>query len=180
MGNLKTRLTIGLLSLGYVLTSVLFVCIAAGWFVPIDYFDYFLIDLNNRWILGLVFFLIFVLTFPLLINSFRSKSHKLATIHQTALGQIEITLTALQELILHAVQEFAAIEKVKPNLKLTNNKLAVLLEIKLNPGFNIPQIAAELQHVVKDYLAKTAGTSFREIKIHVTQINLETQASLKE
>lgn len=180
MGSLKTRLTMGILSLGYILASILFIGIALGWFAPIDYFDFFLIDLNNRWILGLVSFFIFMLTFILFLSCFKTKSDKLAAIHQTALGQIDITLSALESLILKAAKKTSGVKEVKPILKLTENKLSVLLKVKVNPDINIPQITAELQHAVKDYLAQTAGTSLQDIKIQVTQINMDSQISQVE
>ncbi|MGI6587794.1 MAG: alkaline shock response membrane anchor protein AmaP [Peptococcia bacterium] len=180
MSSFKVRFITGLLSLGYIFVSILFICIALGWFALIDYLDFFLIDLNNRWILGLVSFFIFILTFTLFLSCFKIKSDKLTTIHQTALGQIDITLSALELLVLKAAKKIPGIQEVKPILKLTENNISVLLKVQVNPDVNIPQITAELQHAVKDYLLQTSGTSLQKIEIQVTQINMDTKTSRVE
>ncbi|MDD2211425.1 MAG: alkaline shock response membrane anchor protein AmaP [Clostridia bacterium] len=180
MSSCKGRLAMGLLSLGYVFISILFILIALGWFVPLDSFSFFLMDFNNRWILGLTSFLVFVLTFTLFFNSFKIKPIKLTTIHNTALGQIDITLSALEQLVLKAVKKIPVIQEVKPVLKLTEKNISVLLKIKVNADVNIPQITAELQHVIKEYLLETSGTSLQEIKIQVTEINIDPKTNRVE
>lgn len=180
MSSFKERLIMGILSLGYVFASILFIFIALGWFVPIDSFNFFLIDFNNRWILGLTSFLVFILTFTLFLRSFKTNPIKLTTIHQTALGQIDITLSALELLVLKAAKKVAGIQEVKPVLKLTENNLSMLLKVQVSPDLNIPQITAELQHAIKEYLLQTAGTSLQEIRIQVTKVNVDTKISRVE
>ena len=89
MGSLKVKFTVGILSLGYIIASILFILISFGWFVPIEAFKQFLIELNNRWILGLTSFLVLIFALNLFINSVRVKPDKHTSIHKTALGQID-------------------------------------------------------------------------------------------
>ena len=107
----------------------------------------------------------------MLFDNLRTKQKITATIHQTALGQIEITIPALEALVCKAVQTFKEIDVVKPILELKENKLTVVLKIKVNPDLDIPQTTAELQHVIKDYITETTGTSIHTIKVEVAQIN---------
>lgn len=180
MSSFKERFTVGILSLGYIFISILFLSLALGWYEPIDAFKLFLMDFNNRWILGLSSFLVFLLTFILFINNFKAKPIKFTSIHKTALGQIDITLSSLEQLVLKAVKKVPGIQEVKPVLKLSNDNLSILLKIQVDADLNLPQIMAELQHVVKDYLLQTSGTSVQDIRIQVAKINIDNKTGRVE
>ncbi|MGI6144184.1 MAG: alkaline shock response membrane anchor protein AmaP [Clostridia bacterium] len=180
MGSLKVKFTVGILSLGYIIASILFILISFGWFVPIEAFKQFLIELNNRWILGLTSFLVLIFALNLFINSVRVKPDKHTSIHKTALGQIDLSISALEQLIFKAAKKISGIHEVHPVLKVVDNKLVVLLKVQVNPDYNIPQITAELQHAIKDYLLQTSGTSIEEVKVQVTKINLDNKNSRVE
>lgn len=171
MVSRQSRMVISILSSGYLLLAVLFFNISLGWFTPVDHFDYLLLDPHKRWVLGFISFLVFLFSLFLLFENLRTKQKITATIHQTALGQIEITIPALEALVCKAVQTFKEIDVVKPILELKENKLTVVLKIKVNPDLDIPQTTAELQHVIKDYITETTGTSIHTIKVEVAQIN---------
>lgn len=180
MGSFKERFTVGILSLGYVFMSILFILIAFGWFVPLDSFNLYLVDLNNRWVLGLTASLVLIITFTLFIKSIKIKPAKHTSIHQTALGQIDLSMSAMEQLILKAAKKIPGIHEVIPVLKIVDNKLSVLLKIQVNPDLNIPQITAELQHAVKEYLLQTSGTSIEDIKVQVARINLDNKTTRVE
>jgi len=179
MVGFKERFTMGILSLGYVIASVLLILIAFGWLTPLDLFKQFLLDLNNRWILGLTSFLVLLITLTLFLKSFRVKPVKHTAIHKTAIGQIDLSLPAIEQLIHKAAKKIPGIQEVTPVLKRVDNNLTLLLKIQVNPDYNIPQITAELQHAVKDYLLQTAGTSINEIKVQVSKISLDKSSRVE-
>jgi len=180
MGSFKVKFTVGILSLGYIIVSILFIFISFGWVVPIEAFNLFLLDLNNRWILGLTSFLVLIFSTNLFLHSVRVKPEKHTSIHKTALGQIDLSVPALEQLILKASKKISGIHEVHPVIKVSDNKLSVLLKVQVNPDFNIPQITAELQHVIKEYLLQTSGTSIEEVRVQVTKINLDNKNSRVE
>lgn len=180
MTNIGDRLIIGILSLGYVVASICFIIIALGWWIPLDTFETFLIDLNNRWILGLTATLIFFISLTLFLRSFKSKPVKYTVVNETSLGQINITLPALEQLILKVAKSIQGVREVKPTLKIITGGIAVMLKVQIIPDINIPQVTAELQEAIKAYLLKTVGTSVQEIKIQVTRISWDAKVSRVE
>lgn len=177
MSKLGNRLSIGILSLGYVIASVFFIIIALGWRMPLDIFETFLLDLNNRWVLGLTSAIIFLISSTWFLRIFKVQSVKQTAVNETALGQINITLSALEQLILKASKGIQGVREVKPTLKISTGRITVLLKVQVLPDLNIPQVTAELQEAIKDYLLKTAGTSVQEIKIQVAKISWDTKVS---
>lgn len=172
MTNTGDRLIIGILSLGYVLLSIFFfTMLVFGWPVPLGSLQYYLSDLSIRWTLGLILTATFFFSFLFLVKSFGKRPVKFSVLHETDLGQVNITLSALEQLILKGSGNVSGVREVKPSLKLTAAGISLLLKVQVIPDINIPQVSSDLQKTVRDYLLQTSGTSLNEIKVQVTKIS---------
>jgi uncharacterized alkaline shock family protein YloU len=180
MTNVGDRMIIGILSLGYIIASIVLILVSIGWLGPINFFLGFINNINNRWILGLTSALVFVVTFSLFLSSFKSKPVKQTIIQETNLGQIKITLSALEQLILKASKSVQGVRDVKSFISTAGNVISVLVKVQVIPDINIPQLSVDLQTTIKDYLLKTSGTSVNEVKVQVTKISWDTKISRVE
>ena len=173
------KFIIGILSLGYMVASVFLVIIALGWTSPLTYVENYLLYITNRWLLGLLGTVIFIVSLTLFLGSFRIKPVKTTVIHETSLGRIKITRPALEHLVVKAAKSTQGIREVKPFLKSSADELAVQLKIQVLPDVSIPNITEELQKKVKEYLLKTAGITVNEIKVIVNKITWETKSRVE-
>jgi uncharacterized alkaline shock family protein YloU len=92
------------------------------------------------------------------------------------LGQIHITVEALENMVLKTGYQIAGIKELKPRIILADNGTTVVLKAIVFSDLNIPEITDKLQLKVKDYLAEVAGIEVREVKVLVTNITGEGKA----
>ena len=159
--------------------SVLLVMISLGWTGPWFYLENYLLYAASRWLLGLTGTIVFIVSFTLFIGSIRAKPVKTALIHETALGQVNITIPALEHLVVKAARSVQGVREVKPLLKRTDGGLAVQLKVQVQPDISIPVLTEELQTKVKEYLMKTVGITVQNIRVSVCKINWETKSRVE-
>lgn len=173
------KLLIGVMSLGYMVASVFLVMISLGWTSPLTYVENYLLFTASRWLLGLTGVLVFIGSLTLFLGSIRTKPVKTAVIHQTSLGQINITLPALEHLVVKAAKSIQGIREVRPLLKRSEGGLLVQLKVQVQPDLSIPEISENLQTKIKEYLLKTVGITVHDIKISINKINWETKSRVE-
>lgn len=178
MGYNWDRMFIGILSLGYLIISVVLVLVALGWTTPVAYVESYLYR-TNPWVLGLTGGFVFIASLTLFLSSFKKKPVMQTPIHETNLGQIRITITALEHLVLKAAKSVHGIRDIRPIIQNTAAGLSIQLKVQVLPDVSIPNITADLQKIIRDYLQKTAGTTVQEIRILVNKVSWENKARVE-
>ncbi|MCR4442229.1 MAG: alkaline shock response membrane anchor protein AmaP [Peptococcaceae bacterium] len=173
------KIIIGVMSFGYMAASVFLVVLSLGWTSPLLFVQNYLLYMTNRWVLGLSGAVLFLIAFTLFASSFRSRPEKQTVVHETSLGQVRITLMALDNLIVKASKSVQGIREVKTLLRSTGEGIYIWLRVQVLPDVNIPQMTEDLQKKVKEYLAKTAGVNVCEIKVTVNKIAWETKSRVE-
>lgn len=172
MNNTGNRFIIGILLLGYILLSLcLFLTFIISWPFPIDYLDLLVSDPLFKWSYGLLLITIFFLSCICFARNIGRRPVKFSVLHETEFGQISITLSALEQLVLKGASSVSGVREVKPSLRLTAEGISLLLKVQVIPDVHIPQVTSDLQNTVKDYLLRTSGTSLREIEVQVIKIS---------
>jgi uncharacterized alkaline shock family protein YloU len=179
MGKTWDRIIIGIMSFGYLIISVFLVIVALGWTSPVYTLENYLLLISNRWLMGLTGMVLFIVSLTLFLGSFRIKPAKVAAIHETTLGTIKITITALEHLVLKSAQGVQGIREVKPLLKRNQNGLSIELKVQMMPDVDIPSITENLQKTVREYLLKTTGTTVQDIRILVNRISWDNKTRVE-
>lgn len=169
------RIYIAIMALGYLMASLFLVITAIGWTTPLNTLVGYLLYTTNRWVLGITGTFIFVIALTLFFSSFRSKPDRISAVHETTLGQIKITIHALEHLVLKAAKSIHGIREVKPLLKSLKSGLVIELRVQVLPDVNIPEVTEELQKTVREYLQKTAGIGVQEIRVLVNRVSWEVK-----
>lgn len=179
MTNPGDKILMGILSLGYLAFSVLLFITALGWTNPILNIHDYLLNPATKWLVGSTGVLVFFISLSIVIRSFRSKRERVSAVHDTSLGQIRISLPALENLILRSAKKIEGIREVKPILHNSQGNLAIKLRVQIAPDIKIPEVSEELQKVVKDYLKRTAGINVQEIKVLVNKVSWDTKSRVE-
>ncbi len=179
MNRTWDRLVQALMSAGYVIASIILVIVALGWTNPLLYIVNYLTNTINDWILGITGAILFAFSLTICISSFRMNPDKITPIHETALGKIHITASALEHLIIKSAKSVQGVREVKPILRGTAEGLEVHLKIQILPDINIPYVTESLQKNVKEYVLKTAGLSISEIKVFVNKISYDIKSRVE-
>jgi len=179
MNRTLDRLLIGVMSIGYLFFSIVMVLTALGWTSLILWLEKSFLYETNRWVMGLLGIILLVVSATLFISSFRTKPSRVSAVHETSLGSIRITLSALENLVLKSAQSVHGVRDVKPLLTNLPDGLSISLKVQVAPDINIPKVIEELQKTVKEYLNRTAGTTVHEIHVSVTKISWETKSRVE-
>lgn len=179
MNNNWDRIYIAVMSLGYLAVSFLLVVIALGWTTPLIFVENYLLQQTNRWIMGLTGGVVFIVALTLFWSSFRTKPVKKAFVHGTSLGLINITIPALENLVLKAAKSVNGVRDVKPFLRVVSDGVIVSLRVHILPDVNIPDATENLQKTVKEYVQKTAGITIKEIKILINRVSWENKSRVE-
>lgn len=179
MNKSMDRLIIGVMSLGYLLFSLVMISAAVGWTSPVFWVENMFLHTSNRWIMGIMGTILFAVFLTMFISSFRFKPPRVAAVHETTLGVIRITLPALENLVLKSAQSVHGVKEVKPLLTNRPDGLAISLKVQVSPDINIPRVIEDLQKTVKEYVNKTAGATVQEIHVSVTKISWETKSRVE-
>jgi len=168
--NLKLSTTIfALLSLAL---SIVIMGMAIGWTSHIETFISLVQQKDAKLAIGIGSVLIFLLSLYSLAAIFKkTPTPRLTVIDATELGQIHITLDAIENYVVRAATAIKGIKEVKPKIKILAEGMALLLKITLSPEVHVPDISKEIQEKVAQHLKEYAGLEVLEIEIVVDKIS---------
>ena len=109
-------------------------------------------DLWDGILIGAVFILLAVY---LLLIIARQKSEP-AVVHQAELGAVRIGVSTIKGLINKKARDIDGVKDCAVTVVQTE-PLLVRLDLQIQPDYNVPSLAEQLQQQVKEYLAETMG-----------------------
>ncbi|MCG0277617.1 MAG: alkaline shock response membrane anchor protein AmaP [Thermanaeromonas sp.] len=162
-------LLVGALSLSFLLTS-------AGWTVLLDLYEYTLTRTDYRVIGAIIAAGMFLVSWRFFWSSLKVPRKKVdqVIIHRAEEGEVTISSTALEQLVIRGARQVKGLREVKPYLKLLPEGVSISLEVTASPDQNLPALAQELQNNVRRYVTSTAGLEILEVRISVNGIAYET------
>jgi len=99
------------------------------------------------------------------------KSYKKTLINSTDLGDVNITLGAIDNLVKKIVKKREGIFDINTDIDSDDSGLNISLSVKVYSDYIIPELTNELQKVVKSYLEDTTGVTVNSVKILVSEID---------
>jgi len=168
------RATIALYSLLILTAAVCTIAVTINPFL-LDVVSNYLFTDTGKIIAAAIGFILFILSFKTLIDSFSKKVPSLASIQTTDLGTVNITVTALEHLVVKAAKQIKEIKEIKPRVKPLANGIAIYLNATVSTESNLPFVTRELQDTVKGYIEQIAGINVLEVKVLVNYISQESK-----
>ncbi|MDN5346905.1 MAG: hypothetical protein PWP65_469 [Clostridia bacterium] len=160
------------------LAALFFLTVAAGWQLALNYLQLVLSWPDYRLILGVASGIVFLVAARFLwaglaILRPRSDSDQ-ALIQTTDLGEVRLTMPALESMVVRAARQIKGIREVKVRLKVLPGGLAVMLELTVLPDRSLPPLAQEAQEAVRRYLSEIAGLEVLEVRVLVSGLTPES------
>lgn len=121
-------------------------------------------------LLGVVFFLASV---RLLVTGVTSGRGRQTIIQETSLGQVQISLAAIEHLVQKVTRQIKGVRSVKTYIVNTAQGICIHLKAVVSPDACIPTISDEIQNRVKNYIHHVVGTQVADIQIFVEDISNE-------
>jgi uncharacterized alkaline shock family protein YloU len=158
-----------LVSLALAFLSFSFVGQGPYWFTT------FLIE-RIRPLYYLLTFVLFLVLFILLIAAaFHSRRIQRTVIHETALGEVQIAFSAIEDLAYRAVKRLKGVREASVTVKAESDGLEILIDATIMPDINIPQISEEIRSKVADYIRETTGIPVSRVIAMVAKISNESR-----
>lgn len=88
-------------------------------------------------------------------------------------GDVYITLSALENMVLRVVQRMRGIRDSSRSVTHSPEGLVVYLKVKVVPDQNLPDLTEELQSSVKKYLEESTGMFVSTVRVSVENIILD-------
>jgi len=153
---------LALISLGAVMISL-----ASGNSAILDNINVWMVNPWDRIWAGAVGGLLIVLGFMLLIMSLKKETGETVLVRDAAGGQIFITITAVEQIVLKTVRTLTGVRESRPVIKSTRPGLKIYLHLLLVPDTVVPELTAELQQLVKAEVERLVGVPVLEVKVLV-------------
>jgi uncharacterized alkaline shock family protein YloU len=135
--------------------------------------------LYDKWQSGVIFLIAFILGAWVIYPFFTGGNKSTTLIKETGLGEIDITLEALNKLVESISLQQEGIVDINTNLKARDSGIYISLKGKVITGVPIQDISSNLQETVKAYIEDTTGVKVREVKVLVDGINEEKRFRLE-
>lgn len=151
------------LSLGVILISLRLVSLEQVWTsISLIY---------GQWEAGMVAAVFLLVSIRLLLAGLRSRGSGNTIIHHNEMGDIHIALKAVENLVEKAARHVRGVRGVKVVASHTSAGLKLRIKAVISPEGNIPNVTAEIQQRVSDYVKSTVGVELADMHIFVENIS---------
>lgn len=139
---------------------------------PLDWLAIALEHRNPRMVIGLVALVFLLISLKFFINSIAGRSEdRQAVIHENALGQVRVTIPAIESLVNKVTASIRGVREVRPRVTCRPEGVVIFVQAAVTPEVSIPQVSEEIQNKVKDYVTEIAGVNVANVKILVDSIS---------
>jgi len=131
------------------------------------------VNIYGRWEAALIGFVFFLLSMRLLITGITPHKGRQSIVQDTALGQVHITLSAIENLVQKVTRQIKGVRSVKTYIVNSDQGIGIHLKTVVSPEGSIPDISEEIQNRVKNYVHHVVGTEVAYIRLFVEDISNE-------
>ncbi|MFW6035259.1 MAG: alkaline shock response membrane anchor protein AmaP [Halothermotrichaceae bacterium] len=124
----------------------------------------------GKWELGVLFLILFAAS-AWILQPFFVNEKRTTIIKKSELGDVDITIDALDSLVNTVALQQEGIIEIKNKMSADDNGLSIFLKAKVIPQSPIPQITENLQLIVKSYIEDTTGVTVSRVKVLVDDVS---------
>lgn len=126
--------------------------------------------LHSQWLVVIAGAVIAFIGIFLVLNMLFTKKERIAKVSGNDIGQVTMSMEAIQSMINRTVSNIGGIKEVTPKLKIVGDKVAICLHITVQSDMIVPELGTTIQKAVKEDLETMAGVSIAEIKVLVSSV----------
>ncbi len=130
-------------------------------------------------VLAIVGALLLIALVLLVLGFRRAKGPGNAILKGSEYGEVAISITAIENMVLRVVQQTQGIKDVSRQVSFTQDGLVISVKIRVMPDVSMPDVTGELQSRVKQYVEEITGITVHEVKVMVENIVTDQAPSKK-
>lgn len=171
--NLRERLYLALTALLLAATGAA-VIVAALPLFPLQRLQLLLTEVHGDLRFAIAGAVLLLLAAVTLVFSVRRGAGEETLLQAGPFGEVRICFTTIETLVLKAARDIKGVREIKTRVVEKPAGLVIFLRAVALAGQNIPQLAAELQASVKEYVENTAGSHVAEVKVMIENVASES------
>ncbi len=144
--------------------------------IPLEIVWTWISYMYGQWEASLVGAVFFLVSVRLLLAGVRSKRVKSMLIQHTEMGDVQVSLRAIENLVEKTARHIRGVRGVDVKVSQSDRGLKVGIKAVVSLDGNIPSITAEMQDAVHKYIKNTVGVDLADVKIVVANISNEFKA----
>jgi uncharacterized alkaline shock family protein YloU len=174
--SLFDRVLLTLFTLAMAFISFLFVWMASiRWLAPLFWLQDVLLTDNGRWAIGVLAGLSLIVSLRFIYFGFRKDRPTQTLIHETDMGEVRISLGAVENLVTKVARGLKGVRDVRATVYTVGDGLGVRIRGVVSPEVNVPDTARLIQQAVTDYTRNVVGVDVNEVKVMVQNITNESK-----
>lgn len=170
-------LTIYTLALACLSGLMILVAIAPEWANPQAWLADALSSGRGRLVIGLVGTAFFAVSVRLIAVAFKRRGGGQPVIHETSLGDVRISLDAVENLVRKTARSIKGVREIKAVVTHGKDGLSAHLSATISPEVSIPEVSEEIQSSVRQYVKRVVGVDMAEVRLEVENIANEGRRS---
>lgn len=163
-------LTIYTLALAFISGLMIVVAIAPQWAQPHVWLSQALTHGQGRFVVGLVGVAFFAVSWRLIFFAFRRRGGGQPVVHETSLGDVRISLDAVENLVRKVARGIKGVREIKAVVTHGKDGLHAALQATISPEVSIPDVSEEIQSAVRQYVKRVVGVEIAEVGLEVVNI----------
>lgn len=167
--NILDRIILTIYTMFVALASIIVVLFSAR-LISLDDLWTRLAIAYGRWEAGAVGLAVMLVSLRFLLSGLKVQHFPETVICNGELGNISISLNAIENLILKITRDIENVKDVKVQIKKKANGISVLLKLVVNYDIVIPELSSTLQKSIKNYIETTAGITVNDVNVRVDNI----------
>ncbi len=126
---------------------------------------------NASFVLFIIAFIFFSLSITFLLSGFKSGSDKKSISRHTNIGEVNISLGAIENMALAATRRINGVKEAKAYIYKISEGVSVVIKTVITSDFNIPAISEEIQSRVKKSIEDSSGIQVKDVRVFVENIS---------
>lgn len=96
-------------------------------------------------------------------------------IYDTALGQVRVANSAVEDLALRAVRRLKGIRDAEVTVEADDDGMVIAIDVTVLPDMNLPQLSEEARQRVSEYIREIVGIPVNHVTINIARISNEAR-----
>jgi uncharacterized alkaline shock family protein YloU len=147
----------------------------------VEYMDKHILESDHARILLFAFALIFlVISLVFLLSGFKSNKDKKSISKYTNIGEIKISLNAIESIALSASRKLNGIRETKAYVSKMADGVSINIKVVIFGDVNVPILSEDIQVKVKNSVEETTGIKVNDVRVTVENIHTGYKTSRVE
>lgn len=139
-------------------------------YLPLEDMRYYLQGLHNNPAAAAAAALLLIAAVAGLAAALRRGAGEETILRQGPLGEVRICFKAVEAMVLKAAKDVKGIRETKTRIVNADSGLIIFIRAVTFPEQSIPQITAEVQSAVKEYVENATGVGVSEVRLMVENV----------